>query len=501
MNKTMKQKMKSGNFDPTLGGCKIKEEFDDEDYKSTKAISVIENDTFDKKYYKMEWEDSLAFGGDDWLRHSVEIKDEEEFKPMIKQKNDVTHSGSDTDSADSDADINDNEKADKEQDSMKSTVSKEIQVDIKVKNKLAKSKLWHYSPIVILEDCLKNQDDPKRKTRGPKTKTHQSDSTMVTDKSESAVAATGLNTFHCNKCPSATYLNWSQFSKHMRIKHKHSLKMSDHQKFLKEAFYHKCRICLQKVLISSVFLGKHLKNSHNIKVSEYKKQYNIADTRDTNIEKVLQKGRLSKSFIGNFCTFQCGKCKQSWRSSSGFRGHFHGNKKCKFKRNSCYLYQYVTELVTHKCGKCLKLMLCDKQTIEQHVKRVHGFKNLEIYASNFGFIIKIHNKKGKNGHVMQYLAQSAEFEEMPGNFCKFTCHECGHVLNTWRSMREHLNKHGHVTSLGNSWHKYITKSVLHKCLICEKSILNDKIFVDNHMRKSHSQTAIIYIEKFKLKCR
>ncbi len=59
----------------------------------------------------------------------------------------------------------------------------------------------------------------------------------------------------------------------------------------------------------------------------------------------------------------------------------------------------------------------------------------------------------------------------------------------------HINKKRHVASNGKDWCNYISKIILHKCLICGKPIVNDKAFVDYHMRRSHHHSVGIYIEK------
>ncbi len=322
--------------DLTIGGC-IKEEQVDETYKPTEDDKKNNIDNFGKKDTKIEGEDSLTFGGDAWLRHSVEIKDEEEFNSMKKEEGDVTDSGSDTNSLNNDTKRDVNEEAEEENEASQLIINKILKKDIRINKKAANDSMRHTNPIVLLKDCLKNQDDTKRikGTWGLKNTTDKGKRTVLTsvvmDKSESSNAATGLNTFHCTICQSVAYKNWDSFSKHMKIKHQQSLKMSNHQKFLKESFYHNCRICLQKVLSSSVFLSKHLKSRHNIKVSEYKKQFNCTDDQKTNYERVLQKGRLSKSFIGNLCTFQCHICNQCRRYAIRYRNQFIGNQNCIIK--------------------------------------------------------------------------------------------------------------------------------------------------------------------------
>ncbi len=74
----MKQKLKSGNCDPTLGDF-IRKEQDNEDYNPTKELAEADSKVIDNKYPKMEWEDSLSFVLDAWLRHRVEIKEREVF--------------------------------------------------------------------------------------------------------------------------------------------------------------------------------------------------------------------------------------------------------------------------------------------------------------------------------------------------------------------------------------------------------------------------------------
>ncbi len=46
--------------------------------------------------------------------------------------------------------------------------------------------------------------------------------------------------------------------------------------------------------------------------------------------------------------------------------------------------------------------------------------------------------------------------------------------------------------------KYITKTVLHTCIICQKKILNERNFLDSHLNGAHNTTVNKYVEDYKL---
>ncbi len=508
----MKQEVNDNPYPtiPTISGC-IKEEHEDALYKPTGEMTEPDGHSLDKMDSRIKTEKSFGYGSDAWLRHNVEMDEIHELNQKLKQENDVIDSKSGTSSVDSETHRDDYEEADKA--SRQPNENKKVQKEVRVIERHLKTNnnLSNRYPIVVLEDFLKRQNlrriDDKRylETETQNNQKSQEDEIrktmmkkVIKGTSESSVAANGLNTFHCPNCPTTrTFQCWDNFCKHMRLHHKESLKKSDHQKFLKVTFYHTCKICFQKVLSNSSFLRDHLRYKHGVSVREYKKQFNFQSGAKAKLEIELQKGRLSKLFIGNMCTFKCCKCKKIWRSLNSFWKHFFRSQECSFKPNANSLYESANEVVTHKCGKCLKLMLCDKESILQHVSKVHVFKNLEHYARQFGFILE-KQKMTKNEYTLHNLSQSAEFQKKVGHFCRFSCQMCGHVSNSWRNMKRHLNKKRHVSPNGKDWPNYISKTILHKCLICGKTILNDNIFVDYHMRKSHHHSVGTYIEKFLL---
>ncbi len=417
---------------PKVSGS-LKEESDNEGPNLSGKISQPPNDTLEK----LKVEDDMIFGSDAWLRHSVELGERQELIPKMKQEIECSDSDDDASLVVSDIESNGDAHEEAEENAEDSV-----------------------QPIEIKKR--------KRDVIGAKNHSNEMDNLQERPKGSKTPALNfGLCKFQCTKCTSVTYKCWNGFSKHMRNKHKQSLKMADHPQFLKEAAYHTCRICMQKVLSSSAFLANHLKSTHNLKVKEYKKQLNCKDevkdkfeivlqkrqpskrlkVKDKS-EIVLQKGRLSQMFIGNLCTFKCPECSLTHRSTDCFRKHCY--QACPLKRGHNSWYKYVVNVVTHKCLICSKSMLCDRSLIRNHLSRNHGCKNLQDYANKTGCVLEL-SDADKRRSIFQKICKGAKFQERVKNYCRFTCNKCGHVSNSWQSMRLHLNKNGHAVYKRKAW--------------------------------------------------
>ncbi len=269
--------------------------------------------------------------------------------------------------------------------------------------------------------------------------------------------------------------------------------------FVQGSFSHTCRICSQKILCCSVFVINHMRALHNMTLKEYRKQFNFHGSVKKECEKVLRNSRLSNLHIGDMCTFKCPDCKKSYKSVLRFKNHSDNIQKqnCSFRIYLSSCYNYIENIVTHNCQICSKLLLCDREVILNHAYHVHGFKTLEEYTKRTGCILE-NQQRDKIKNILQEVSQVEKLEEKVGNFCRYKCHKCGHVSNGWRSMKRHFNKNGHNLSKSKKWSNYISKTILHKCLICGKLILNDTQFMSEHMKNAHKLTVTLYIEKYKL---
>ncbi len=492
---TMEQE-RNDNFGTTINGC-IKEECD-----ISGSLSGKDSQPLNGNLVNVKLEDTMMYGSDTWLKNNVEMEEGKELKPKIKQE-----PSSDTESetnnvqseSESDTDGDDNEELERIDEGQ----SIEIQ---KLKKCMKGGKKMKHDVGNLLEGsknslggCIKGQDTP-RNIKTMRTVSPQHKSKLVTNESLSGATTTNFSTFKCSMCP-LIYKSWGKFHKHMKSKHNHSVKMGEYQKFVQEAFSHTCRVCLKKILCCSEFLAKHFRCSHNMSLNKYKNQFNYHNSGTKECEKLLQNGSQSNLQIGSMCTFKCPECKKCYKSIQSFYCHSSLTKKqsCSFtsmsSRNSWYIY--VDKVVTHKCQICSTLLLCDRNVLWRHALHVHGIKTLEDYCKHTGCILK-KTEKEKIQSLFQEVPKGDRIEEKVGNFCRFTCHKCGHVSNCWRSMREHLNKNGHNLSKSKKWYDNISKTILHKCLICGKLILNDTQFLLDHMRYAHKLNVPIYIEKFKL---
>ncbi len=299
-----------------------------------------------------------------------------------------------------------------------------------------------------LEECIKGEDSLSN-IKTMRTESPQHESKQVTQKHPWAGATlTTLSTFKCSMC-SSIYKSWTKFRKHMKSKHSHPVIIGDYQKFVKEALYHTCRICSQKILCCSEFLIYHMRLSHKMSLNEYRKQFNFVQQFNSkgtakSRHNVLKNGRPSNLHIGDMCTFRCPECKNSYRSSRMFYCHSSKIQKqnCSFKIKRKSWYKYVENIVTHICQICSKLLLCDRKFIWRHTYHVHGVKTLEDYTKQTGCILEKQESENMQ-FIFKKMSEGEKLEEKVGNFCRFKCCKCGHVSNCWKSMKKHLKIKGH----------------------------------------------------------
>ncbi len=163
-------------------------------------------------------------------------------------------------------------------------------------------------------------------------------------------------------------------------------------------------------------------------------------------------------------------------------------KKSKHAQNSGKLVdKYLKDVIAHKCHVCSKNILCDKATIQCHVRNHHNF-SLKKYCDkmNIELVSEISKKKKVSVQLFTKLSSKQEITNKIGSFCKFSCPKCDFTSKSWNSLKVHITKNEHGPVL--PFTKYITSLVYHKCHECDELVPNDTGILSLHVRSQHKMT-------------
>ncbi len=326
------------------------------------------------------------------------------------------------------------------------------------------------------------------------SKQELTNSSILDSASVSHDTSTGLCRFACLDC-SSTFSKWVTLQTHEKKVHGKLIHPRDVEAYLFKASVHICLICSKKVLSDSQFFKYHFRSVHNIKLNRYRQQYNCNSAQNiqkTQFNKTIEKAKQSETEIGNFCTFKCPGCKRIFNTYSTFTQHIRPiGGKCRQLEKNIQWKTCLLEVVSHKCKICFKHLLCDNNILLNHVKLVHNIKTISEYAKKTGCSLKNYRHRTDGSHILNL--KKATISTEIGNYCTFTCHNCGYSSGNWLRLRKHLMETNHGTS-GREWHQHITKVVLHQCKICKKKVLNNKEFVKKHVYKNHQMLIPEYRE-------
>ncbi len=304
-----------------------------------------------------------------------------------------------------------------------------------------------------------------------------------------------LCTFKCPDC-SENFVAWISFTRHYKTKHQRTAFQKDVIIYLTKTTVHKCRICSEMVLCDSQFLSKHL-SKHNTTISEYGRQYDCSDNwRSKNVKMFKERGSVTTKVIGNLCIYKCPKCEKTFKSLGNLKAHGAATPKCPLI-NFKYVMNYITKIVTYNCIKCSKVLLYDELVLRQHAFKAHKIKTLNEYARQVGVAIQA-NARVERNNTFERVTKDAELVIETGNFCRYACKLCPYSCRTWSTLQIHLKEKDHWCSSGRDWSIYITKVVLHQCMVCRKKLLNDSTFLCGHILQCHQQTMPEYRKKFGL---
>ncbi len=479
-------------------------------------------DVWDMRYKSLEMEDAMIFKCDNWLRSCFEEEEKKGFEENDnglnfdidkslkhcfdkiecedEKKSHMTEGG---DAFTIDNWLKSSFEGEEEEEKKKPIVIKikrenesPIELDINVagrKSSTSRKKCTNLRSNVTKKLLAKQNGNKGGKDKDRESKCLKKNP-VLEQATVSKIAASCKCVFKCSKC-AETHSSWAVLTTHMKKKHKEKISASNFELFLVKATVHNCRICSKAILCDSDFLKNHLVSCHSLNIGEYRKLYNCDMDWKRKNQEILQTARCSENIIGNFCTFKCIHCNKYFKSMSALTSHTSVSRSrsgnCTKKLQVNQLCDYLDKAVTHKCKICSELILCDNEFIKQHASNTHGIKNVTEYCAQTG--CKVESKVEEVAS-----AKGGRTKKSVGNFCKYTCQKCGFVAQTWYCMSKHLKSKSHWSSSGKRWLIYINKVVMHQCLTCKKTILNERTFLEDHLRKNHQETLPEYVKRYNI---
>ncbi len=259
-----------------------------------------------------------------------------------------------------------------------------------------------------------------------------------------------------------------------------SLKFQFNKKYIKEARYHKCKICEKVLLCDISAISLHVRPRHGYTVGAYKdfskeknrKAKNVSEPgkmiKETPLlryqcesypvtkseERKIPNSSITKRYL-NLCVFQCDKCKAELSSWDHMRIHL---RSCKgiMEFDKCY----VVKAIIHECKLCERRMLCDKYAITQHIYKAHKlsgaayakinekkqqpiFKNKEVKLVDKKLLVSVCTFPGSLSKSFgcslapQELITDSEMTDVVGNLCTFKCFNCQLETCSWTKMSHH----------------------------------------------------------------
>ncbi len=258
--------------------------------------------------------------------------------------------------------------------------------------------------------------------------------------------------------------------------------------------YHICRLCNKTCLCEIPLLERHL-STHSITLEKYcdnnnctldkaaiqktLSQNNIKIREDAEkiIEKLCQKAPNSEK-VTTMCRLKCSNCKKEFKSWDQVRRHFSPKSvaMCKRKISVINVAELITKVVCHICKICSAKTLCDSVFITKHLRIKHKML-LKEYIKKFSI------------DTAESSSNGSYSENIIGNLGQYKCDSCETKFCSMKSLREHKK------SLSLKRDRFLEKIVYHKCKLCAKTILCEKIVLHMHFKQAHGINSEEYCKK------
>ncbi len=305
--------------------------------------------------------------------------------------------------------------------------------------------------------------------------------------------------YRCPKC-GKIFQSKEALRHHLR-RSKHAIesrtKLSN---YLTKIVVHKCKICNERMLCDMKAIRSHIVQCHKIKIDKYiemacdMREFLKSEGKRRKRDKpdsTFSSAPVSKE-IGSLCRYKCQICNTIYGSSVGLHKHFrktgHGN------HSMSMLKECLIKTVTHKCHYCSVMVLCDMHILRSHVL-THGVRSLRDYMKTAGVNRSLNTLDTQERHKLLFKQNlpktESEITRAIGNLCKFKCTKCEYTCPSWYKLKCHITSKGHgkISTMTN----YVQKETYHKCCICDKVLLCDKLKIGRHVR-IHGLTLGTYIK-------
>ena len=189
------------------------------------------------------------------------------------------------------------------------------------------------------------------------------------------------------------------------------------------------------------------------------------------------------------CRFDCRACENKQQSPGGLNNHI---KRAHDINEHEYIETYgplMTIKKTHRCRICGDDLLSMRNVIGDHVL-MHELSLNEYSSKYLGVEI------GDEADVKSYNERAIDntFEQ-----CEYTCGICEEKFQVDYRLWTHVGKAHKDVTLRDYKDKYglcRTKTVMHRCRICEKELLHTKGKISTHLWNKHSLSTTGYKEKY-----
>ncbi len=191
-------------------------------------------------------------------------------------------------------------------------------------------------------------------------------------------------------------------------------------------------------------------------------------------ESLLEEAEITDK-VENLCKFQCPKCAVIFMSRTSIYQHFRKTKHADTSKGE--IYEYLTDIVAHKCRICSKKILCDRTIIGNHALSSHNLTSVKEYSTSLSRFAMRHS-----------LLNKARTTASVANLCKYQCPKCFNTYESTLALRKHFRKTKHAVATKLLADNCLIDVVAHKCHICSEKILCDKNIIKNHLMNHHKGT-------------
>ncbi len=247
--------------------------------------------------------------------------------------------------------------------------------------------------------------------------------------------------YKCESCDFSCH-KWSLMRRHIYVKG-HETEALAILKYLKTAFFHRCRMCEQLILCDTEVAKNHLRKKHEITFNKYRVGFlklntNFYQEYQTKLKTALlgiPSVNSKHSFVlnvdslpedkttrdmGNLSFFRCAICCKSDMSFDGLNSHY---RKCHQMKTPVLKYdsKLVIEARYHKCYICSRLVMCDNHILGSHVRghKMSFSKYRKDFVLRMGFrVFPSFHEYAKNNYSFQVVQRSnhtaEDIEEQDG---------------------------------------------------------------------------------------